>query len=94
MIQLDDSSDLRTFMQTLKDWAESNHEKAVLMRIEEAERRGMSASELLIEYSSALRDLKTQFINRLPENFQKLLDRAVLIAEDAVNLGSYTYRAK
>jgi len=79
-------------MQELRTWALDNQEKSVLLKIQEAERRGMSASELLIEYGVALRDIKANFLNRLPENFQKLLDRAILVSDDAVNLGSFTYK--
>jgi hypothetical protein len=90
-LKIDDISDLRTFMLEFKSWAQDHHENQILSRLKLAERRGYSASELIHEYGLALKDISTKHLNHLPENFRMSVERGIKVAEDAINLGSYTY---
>ncbi len=92
-IRIEDTHDLREFMLLLKSWAENHSEAGVLARVRDAEQRARSASELIIEYETALKDIRAKYFNRLPGNFQALVEKGQRVAMEAVNLESYTYRS-
>ena len=87
-IQIKNTQDLRNFFLQLKSWAEAEKENAILDRILLAEGRGMTASELILEYGNSLRDIRSKFRDRLPEAFQSQLDAGILVATEGISLGS------
>lgn len=89
-IRIEDAHDLRQFMLQMKAWAESHSESGIRGRIMEAESRARSASELILEYEVALKDIRSKFFNRLPGNFQALVEKGQKVANDSVSLESYT----
>jgi len=91
-LNIQDTSDLRTFMLELKAWAHDHQEPQIYDCIQRAEARGFSASELLHEYTVALQEIREKFWNYVPENFRASVERGIEVARDAVNLGSYTYK--
>lgn len=91
--RIEDTNDLRQFMLELKKWCQAHGESEILALVETAEKRGMSASELLLAYSDCLREIHARLFNRLPEQFRVLTERGIRVAQDAANLGSYTYKA-
>ncbi len=90
-MRIEDSHDVRTFAQVLRHWAETHRELSVIDVLAKAESRGMSASELILGYASAFKELLQKHSQRLPENLRALLPKAIKISEDSVNLESYTY---
>ena len=91
-LKMEDTSDLREFMIFFKGWAEDQRENMILGIIQRAENRGLSASELIIEYGNALKAIQTKYYSHLPEQFRLLVDRGVKVSDDAVSLES-AYRA-
>jgi len=87
-IQIQNTQDLRNFVNQLKSWAVAEKESTIVGRVEAAERRGVTASELISEYGLALKELKLQHRARLPQIFQSQLDQGIVVAEEAVSLGS------
>lgn len=92
-LKIDDTSDLRTFMLDLKGWAQDHRETQIFARLQRAEAKGISASELIHEYASALKDIREKYWNHLPENFRASVERGIVVASDAINIGSYTYKS-
>jgi hypothetical protein len=91
--QIEDTLDARDFARELKLWAASHSEPQVFALLQRAESKSFSASEIMIEYAVSLKEIKEKYINHLPDYYRSHLDAAVVRFADAVNLGSYTYKA-
>lgn len=87
-IHIQNTADLRQFMLQLKAWAEAQKETAIHECVVLAEQRGVTASELILEYGAALREIKLSHRARLPQLLQSQLENGISVAEDGVTLGS------
>lgn len=88
-MKMENTSDLSSFMDQLKEWAKVHSDRRIYETIEQAERVSFNASELIVRYAETLRDLRPYMPESLPASFRDHWEMAIKIGFEAVETVHY-----
>lgn len=88
-MKVENTHDLSSFMDQLKDWARTHSYTRIADAIERVEQNSHTASELIISYAETLKYLKLELPDSIPSAFRENWDQAIEVGLSAVETVEY-----